>query len=289
MRIAFVGDVQGRIFHLFSVLDSWQSRNNCKFDAMIQVGDLGAYPNPDEKMLTSKFVLQDPTELDFSRFIYADKDLKNYLLLTREQFKCPIWFIRGNHEDFLWLDEIKRSSINPISSIDQFDLLHYVSDGTVTDIHNMKVAFLGGIETSELDEGSINEIEYQKLIQYSPGEIDVLVTHDAPYGINVGFKGKVQGSKKITHLIEQVQPKYLIAGHYHHMNGPRKYGRTIYMGLNILVPPIRKEELGKVQAGSICVLDTVTNMLEFVTDEWLSEFDCEFQFSKYVKGLKKID
>jgi Icc-related predicted phosphoesterase len=33
----------------------------------------------------------------------------------------------------------------------------------------------------------------------------------------VSFNGEVQGSRKITTLLEVMQPKYLIAGHYHHV------------------------------------------------------------------------
>jgi Icc-related predicted phosphoesterase len=288
MKIAFIGDIHGRIFHTLAVLDYWQIRNNCKFDAIIQVGDLGAYPNPDEEMLKSKFVLQDPTELDFSRFIYADENLQKNLQFIRQRFQCSIWFIRGNHEDFAWLEEVSAKSGETISSIDPFDLLQYVSDGAIIDVGNSKVAFLGGIETEITDERSFNEKAYSKLIDFKPGEVDILVTHDAPYGVGDGFKGEIQGSRKITELIETIQPRYLIAGHYHHMNGPRVYGKTTYMGLNILIPPIKKDKLGRVQQGSIGILDTEEDRVDFVTDDWLSKFDREFVFNNYIEKLKSI-
>ena len=289
MKIAFVGDIHGRIFHTLAILDYWQTKNNYKLDAIIQVGDLGAYPKPDEIMLNSKFVLQDPTELDFSRFIHADGVLKENLSFIRQRFRNPIWFIRGNHEDFSWLEHLSAKSGEAVTSVDQFNLLKYVADGTIADIGGLKVAFLGGIETETADERTIKESAYDQLIEQKPGEIDVLVTHDAPYGIGVGFKGEIQGSRNITELIETIQPKYLFAGHYHHMNGPRKYGETTYMGLNILIPPIKKDKLGRSQPGSICILDIDKDQAEFVTDDWLAEFDREFDFNKYIEKIKNVD
>jgi hypothetical protein len=42
--------------------------------------------------------------------------------------------------------------------------------------------------------------------------------------------------------------KYLVAGHYHHMIEPQKIGTTKYLGLNILIPPARKDKLGCVRS-----------------------------------------
>lgn len=44
MLIGFVGDVHGRVFHAIAALATWQVRTGKRFDLLIQVGDLGAYP-----------------------------------------------------------------------------------------------------------------------------------------------------------------------------------------------------------------------------------------------------
>lgn len=106
MVIGFIGDMYGRIFHAVTAIIMWQIKNNQKLDMIVQVGDFGAYPHPDDAMLNNKFVSQDPTELDFSRYINTDIGLLNDLRYVRQQMNSPINFIRDNHEDFQWLNRI---------------------------------------------------------------------------------------------------------------------------------------------------------------------------------------
>jgi predicted phosphodiesterase len=69
LLIGFVGDTHGRVLHTLAVLSEWQIRTKKKLDLIIQVGDLGAYPEPSEEVRNEKYVRQDPAELDFSRFL----------------------------------------------------------------------------------------------------------------------------------------------------------------------------------------------------------------------------
>lgn len=286
MKIGFIGDIHGRVFHCLAAITAWQLYHSEKLDMIIQVGDLGAYPIPDQELKNNKFYLQDPSQFDFSRFLKAEGDLADHLHYIRKLLLNPLYFIRGNHEDFQWLNKVSSSSANNIVSIDPFDLFYYVEDGTILEINGMKIAFLGGIETTVREEKSINEEVYLNLLKTTPGVIDILVSHDAPYGIGTNYHGQVQGSAKISNLIDQIQPKYLIAGHYHHMNGPRVYGNTKYLGLNVIID-LRQDVFGRVQAGSLAILDTVKDEVDFVTDDWLSKFDKEFDFMKYCDELKK--
>jgi hypothetical protein len=59
-------------------------------------------------------------------------------------------------------------------------------------------------------------------------------------------------------LIDQIQPRLHMHGHYHHMNGPRTYGQTRSYGLARLVPPLDHNPDQQVADGSIGVLDTTT-------------------------------
>lgn len=287
MKIAFVGDIHGRIFHTLAVLTEWQQQNKEKLDLIIQVGDLGAFPEPDEEMKNTRFVLEDPTELDFSRYINAKGKTAESILYTREKHINRIYFIRGNHDDFNWLNSTSHVSENGIVDVDPFGILHYVTDGTIQSHGELSIAFLGGIETEQTEPKSIDTNAYKKLMQMDPGVIDILITHDAPYGISTSFTGKTQGSPLVSELIKKMQPRYLIAGHYHHMNGPTNYGKTTYLGLNILIPPLRRDELRKVQPGSLAILDTAKDTLQFVTAEWLSGFAKGFRFNSFVKQVKE--
>lgn len=284
MKIAFVGDIHGRVFHTLAVLATLQQKTDHQLDMIIQVGDLGAYPFPTQEMRNAKFILDDPTELDFSKLIHAKGKLLDNLYLLKEELHTPIYFIRGNHEDFNWLNKISKRNI---TSVDKTGFFSYVVDGTTMKINDYHISFLGGIETEQEDETSINEEVYDKLLHSPVGELDILVTHDAPYGIGTSFTGQVQGSRKISTLIEKIKPKYLISGHYHHLNGPKVYSETTYLGLNILVPPLRRDRSRKVQSDSIAILDTSLNTIEVLQEEWVSQFSTiNFDFNQFVQQFK---
>lgn len=285
MKIAFIGDIHGRIFHAIATIITWQIINNQKFDMIIQVGDFGAYPRIDDAMVNNKFVLEDATELDFSKYINADLGLQKDLRYLRQHLNCPIHFIRGNHEDFQWLNLISENGTK-ITAIDKLDLIRYIPDGTVEDFNGIRLAFFGGIETNKEESRAINCKAYNNLIKNKLGNIDILVTHDSPYGTGISFTGEVQGSKKVTELVKVIQPKYLIAGHYHHMIGPQEIGKTKYLGLNILIPPLRKDKSGCVQQGSIAVLDTTKGSIEFVKDSWLSQINKDLNFKSFIEKIK---
>ncbi|WP_282942171.1 metallophosphoesterase [Paenibacillus sp. RC67] len=288
MHIGFVGDIHGRVLHTQALLAAWQQKMNQKLDFIIQVGDLGAYPIPDEVLMKEKYVREDPAELDFSRMLRAEGELAEWIVALRKNELNPIHFIRGNHEDFDWLDSLG-SSAEQVVSVDPFNLFYYVKDGTIIHVNDMKIAFIGGIQTKEYRQKSIDPNSYERLSQLRPGEVDILVTHDAPYGIGISYLGETQGSIMISNLIETIQPKYAIGGHYHHMIGPKLFGNTIYLGLNVLVDLRKDGLLRRVQPGCLAILDTDMGSLSFVTEDWLSEMDKDFEFISYMNSLKGSD
>ncbi|GAA4848093.1 hypothetical protein GCM10023310_27750 [Paenibacillus vulneris] len=284
MNIGFVGDIHGRVLHAIALLAEWQQRTGRRLDLIIQVGDLGAYPNPDEKLLNEKYVRLDPAELDFSRMLKAEGELADRIRGLREHELNPIYFIRGNHEDFDWLDSISRHSSGTVT-VDPFDLFRYIKDGTIMEVCGMKIAFLGGIQTKEHEQKSINPEAYEKLLRQPPGEIDILITHDAPYGIGTSYIGETQGSTLISQLIDNIQPKYAIGGHYHHRIGPKMYGSTTYLGLNVLIDLRKDGALRQIKSGCMAVLDTESDHVDFVIDSWLSHIDKDFEFVSYMRKL----
>lgn len=70
------------------------------------------------------------------------------------------------------------------------------------------------------------------------------------------------------------------------MNGPTNFGLTTYLGLNILVPPLRRDETRRVQPGSLAILDTENNHLRFVTEDWLTRFAKGFDFDRFMDELR---
>ena len=288
MLVGFVGDVHGLAFHVIALIATWQRAANKKLDIIVQVGDMGAYPSPDRMdESTQRHMALDPAQGDFSRLLRAEDRRAEQLRAVRGEFASPVYFLRGNHEDFRYLEELPPTEADGAAKVDDFDLLRYVPDGTVLEAGGLRIAFLGGIETDEPDSRSIDTRAYERLMDMSRGSLDILATHDPPYGVGVGYRGQVGGSRLVTALIERTQPELHISGHVHHLNGPRSYGRSWSWALDGLTSPVlwHPEDSG-FRVGCLAVLDTSTWFLQPVTDSWLHEFDTKgFDFDSWYESF----
>ncbi len=198
---------------------------------------------------------------------------------------CPIYFIRGNHEDFAWLAQLPIDGDEGTAVADPFDLFRYVPDGTLLQFGELRLAFLGGVE-EQTDEATIDRSAYDALMALGGNALDVLVTHEGPYGSSIGFHGDTHGSPLISRLIEQTRAKFHVAGHAHCVSGPRLYGDTLYFGLDILVaPPFWYPDAKGLQAGCLASLDTRTGELQPVTGTWLATFPTPFDFDQWFEGF----
>ena len=195
-------------------------------------------------------------------------------------------FLRGNHEDFAWLAGLAVEPASGTAAVDPFDLLRYVPDGTVLRRNGTSVAFLGGIETPEPHDQSLDPGAYAALLALPPRTVDVLVTHEPPYGVDTGHDGRTQGSAKVRALVEALQPAYHIAGHLHHIIGPHRYGAATYLGISSLVASVRwNPDARGLLPGRLAVLDTATADLHAVTDAWLGAVPTPFDFDAWASGL----
>jgi hypothetical protein len=289
--IGFVGDVHGQVFHALAALATLQERLGRRLDLLVQVGDMGACPDParlDEASV--RYLEADPSQGDFGRLLRAEGELAGRLRRLRGEFSGPLHFIRGNHEDYPWLRGLPVDAAPGTAAVDPFDLLRYVPDGTVLGFGELAVAFLGGEESGgSVEDGEIDPEAHGRLMELGPGAVDLLVTHDAPYGLSTGYHGQVQGSRLIAELVGRLQPTFHVAGHYH-LNGPRRYGRTTFLCLSQLVDsPIWRPEARGLQGGCLAVLDAEKGELLPVTDPWLSEFPTPFDLGSWCEDYLATD
>ena len=277
MRIAFIGDVHGCVLHALGGVLMLQSRRNIRLDAVIQVGDLGAYPNAERFDEPSRrFIADSPAQGDFFRLLDPSPELAANIEEALRRLP-RILFLSGNHEDHEWLATLHREAGEAdVVPVDPLGALHHVACGNVLDVAGLRVAFLGLVEApGKMD---FDPDAYAKFMAADEGSVDVLVTHEGPYGMSHNRRGEIQGSEKLTRLIEKLQPSVHVGGHYHHENGDRRYGRTVSYTLAQLVGPkasrFQPEPVNprqQVTAGSIGVLDTETLAFEYVHDDWLAE------------------
>ena len=116
--------MHGRVFHALAVMARWQLETGARFDCIIEVGDLGAFPDTSRlDEATVRFAQEDLTELDFIRLVMAQGKLAKQVRLIRRQFNRPVYFIRGNHEDQDWLAELAAGTRRRTVPVDPFDLL----------------------------------------------------------------------------------------------------------------------------------------------------------------------
>lgn len=286
MLLGLIGDAHGRVFHAIAAAITWQVQSGQSFDCLIQVGDLGAFPDVNQiDPATYRHLAADQAEADFSRLLTAQGKRAEIVQALRTQFTTPIYFIRGNHEDFDWLKQLPVDPITGTAAIDPFGFFHYVPDGTVLQFDTLQVAFLGGVE-ERTDAAAIDRTAYERLLKLEPGAIDLLVTHQGPYGSSVGFRGDIYGSPLISALINRLQPTFHVAGHTHAVAGPLTYGRTTYLCLASLVAsPLWQPDARGLQAGCLVVLDTTSSKIWHVTDDWLAQFDTPFDLEAWYEHL----
>ena len=298
MRIALVGDVHGCVYHCLAALVSLH--RDQALDAIVQIGDLGAWPDQarmfEADPVSVWFSEDNGAQLDWFDLVDSASAFGSDIRHARDVLGQPIWFIRGNHDDPDWLRSLETRSTTAPS--DPFDVYHFVADGTVTTLGEVTVAFLGGIECDPSWPQAAREANamhafddeaVEHLGRLDPGSVDLLITHDGPYGVATNWRGLVQGAPTLTKLEEHLQPRWHVAGHYHHQIGPEQRGAGTYLGLSCLVGPLKSrhgsedfDPTGAVQPASIAVLDTQTGRFEFPDEAMVRSLDRSLDFSRFM-------
>jgi len=212
-RIAIIGDTHGKIDRMIEKASA--------ADLIIQVGDFGTFISP-ERMDKA------------TRKHDGLGDLFDYYE-GRKRFPFPVYFVKGNHEDFEILEEIKRGVIPN---------LHYMENGNVYTVGGLMVGALGGNysparhwldrEHHRLRGRKRKHFNHQDVSALRNLKLDVIIAHDAPQGIGLSSRyGGEPGSLEITELIEETQPEYYFFGHYHRYH-EAKIGMTRVICLGIL-------------------------------------------------------
>ncbi|MFC5183496.1 metallophosphoesterase family protein [Actinomadura harenae] len=274
MKIAFFGDVHGCVLHALGGAVLLARHREVELDAIVQVGDLGAFPGPERwDDASRRFGADHPAQGDFFRLLDPTPQMAGDVRRALERIP-PFVFLSGNHEDHDWLARLHEAG-GTLTAVDPLGAFRHVPCGHIADIAGQRTAFLGKIEKpgpTDFDPGA-----YARLMDVEPGSVDVLVTHDGPYGLST-WRGVTQGSRKVTALIEHLRPRLHVGGHYHHEHGPRRYGPTTSYTLAQLVGPKANKRDARpinprqqIAPGSIALLDTRTYAFEYVHDAWLAD------------------
>ena len=288
MKILFVGDVHGRIFHLLALARHIQSVEGHQVACIIQVGDMGAFPSGDRvDSATLSFASSDPSELDFVSFINAAPSTIQTLSTVKQDLATTVLFLRGDHEDHPWLDSLSGAdgSSQPVS-LGPLGIVSYVPDFSIIDCCGLSVGFASGIAANPVERPGQVSVRWDGFGTHKP--LDILVTHHPPFGVSVGYKGLLQGSKYVTELISATQPRFHFFGHLHQTLGPFRIGRTVSMGLSQLVQPLRNNPQQDILPGSLGLFDIGASEFHFVMEEWLSLYNRHMKLPELLKVAGRL-
>lgn len=285
MNIAIFADLHGRVLLAFKLCARWQRETGERIDLILQAGDLGAYPERSRlDRATLKYAERDPTELGFmDHFVKADPAIEALLAET----SCPMVFVRGNHEDHVWLDELERQSQEAIFPIDVYKRVYNLRTGMpwTFQAHGEQITVLGiGRISPPVEEAHnshdkyIQPYESARVYQERATPCNVLLTHHSRTDfvlLERGVKIKAStGMPEIEFVLDMEEPAYHFYGHY---GGPPQV-RTDTNGvtLSVKLADLHWERGGSIlEAGSMGLLRWHTpteHSFEVLEHPWLKEY-----------------
>lgn len=205
-KILLLGDVHGQGGWLKLVI---RTADVLGIKTILQLGDFGFWPHTG-----SGKVFWDNTQ----RFL--------------EQCDVDLWWVDGNHENHDWLDAQPRDNEG------------FWRDGRITHIgrgarwswNGVKFMGCGGaysIDKPWRTEGTSwwagETISEADVLRCDGPDVDVVVSHDAPWGANNVLGPNTAGDKdmypesaanrkRLAAICDVVHPRLLVHGHYHHRN-----------------------------------------------------------------------
>jgi len=244
-HIAVFGDVHGHLRLMFQLCQLWQMEHGVHLDGILQCGDLGFFPNPNNlDKATRRFAEKDPEELGFQRYFSLPEPVEKDERLERtlngpaeahSTVRCPVVWCHGNHEDF---ESLRRTVAgDELVAVDAFRALYWLRSGCTTDLAGVRVGALGGgpeREDAPADDCGSGEpwkwVGERACNNLLGDKLDVLISHSAPRG--VGGESDHWGSVRLRQFVELSQPLYHFYGHHSRPIPAAECGRTRCFWLN---------------------------------------------------------
>lgn len=268
-HIALLGDLHGHFELAFSIFQRWEFEHQKKLDLILQVGDFGVWPKPYMLDLqTYKFAQHDPDEISFPQFQENTPVNARFFDTTHpNHLKAPVIFIKGNHEDFHYLQSIQCEQNNGVIPVDYYERILYLPNGR-TLLH--EGITIGGIGGKEFDPPG-NGFTRREALALENKAIDILLVHE-PYKGALPFPHNNKGSPTIRSLTEIAQPRLVFCGHYHE-NG--KELEPVNETRGYLLNAVNFKTHHKLNPNCIGILewhDKNKHSFSFLNDKWLKEY-----------------
>jgi hypothetical protein len=211
------GDLHGRILPAFRVALAWQREHAEPVAGLLQVGDLGYFPDPSRlDKATRRHAERDPLEMGATRV--ASPSPEADALFAEPDLPEALWFTCGNHEDYEALEALAHGpgSTRDDFPVDAYGRVRCVRDGRVALLPGgLRVGALWGVDGQAPDHRrhapARGRISPRRADVLSALAFDVLLTHDSPRGA-VHPDG---GSEAVLSLVRRSRPAFAFFGHYH--------------------------------------------------------------------------
>ena len=211
MLICGAGDIHGAINRFYDDVLTFEISLGATFDWVLHVGDFGIWPDPEG---IDRATRNHDGAGDFSEWLGAMRPVPRRTV-----------FIKGNHEDFAWLESQTSAEILP-------GLVH-LRNGCRMELEGasdgrLRVGGIGGCYgPSDYSRGSkglqgyarrhytLDEVDRLS----TSGTLDLLLTHDAPAGIRFPHHrrgaGYVSEAAGLDLVLRRVKPLVCFFGHHH--------------------------------------------------------------------------
>jgi len=211
MIICVAGDIHGAMDRLYQDVLAFEASLDIRFDYVLQVGDFGVWPDPSR---VDKATGRHDGAGDFPAWLRHNRRAPR-----------PTLFIKGNHEDFVWLDSRPDLEVLPG--------LSYVRNGCAVDIRDpgagaIRVGGVGGCygpsdyqrRSDKLQGYAKRHYTFDEVERLAnSNDVDIMLTHDAPAGVRFERhrrdKGYISEAAGLDVLLARVQPRVCFFGHHH--------------------------------------------------------------------------
>lgn len=220
MTYLVFGDLHGRILPAFQLAKAWSKDHQRKVTGLLQVGDVGYFPNPLQlDKATKRHAEKDPLELGATLVASESREADAVFHgPSADLLPEAIWCTLGNHEDYAAIFERESQSTRQSSSflLDVYGRVRCIKNGQVESLPGeLRVGALWGIDgnssKSRRKPSDHIVISEKAVYQLQASKFNVLLSHDSPRDAIF----PESGSWEIQWIIEHVRPEFAFFGHYH--------------------------------------------------------------------------
>ena len=207
------GDIHGAMDRFYEDVLAFEQSLGVTFDWILHVGDFGVWPDPER---VDRATRDHEGAGDFPRWFAEKKAAPRRTV-----------FIKGNHEDFVWLDAQPTREVLPG--------LFYLPNGEVRELAAdgekgvVRAVGLGGCygpadyerHPRRLQGGAKRHYVRQEVDRLPLRGADILLLHDAPAGVEFVHKRRF-GERRYTsnaaglaEAVARVRPRVCFFGHHH--------------------------------------------------------------------------